>query len=66
MNPQEELNQTRFEHIINLLIMYKKENREKDVYLSDKSLKEALQWFQGNISSLVDQGFVDPTFINDK
>ena len=66
MNQQEELNQTRFEHIINLLIMYKQENKEKDVSLSERSMKEALQWFQGNVSSLIDQGYVDPNLIKQK
>ena len=34
--------------------MFKQENREKDVSLSEKSINEALKWFQGNVSSLMD------------
>tara|TARA_Y100000590_G_scaffold470621_1_gene667033 strand:- start:4925 stop:5122 length:198 start_codon:yes stop_codon:yes gene_type:complete len=64
MNKYEELNQTRFEHMLNLLIVYKQENKEKDVYLSEHSIKEALQWFQKNISSLSDRGYIDPSILN--
>ena len=54
MGKQERLVQERFEQLINVLIMFKQENREKDVSLSEKSINEALQWFQGNVSSLMD------------
>ena len=45
--------QERFEQLIEVLVMYKQEHREINVTLSDKSIKEALQWFQGNISELM-------------
>ena len=35
-----ELTQKQFEHIIDLLILYKQINPKKDVYLSEKSIKE--------------------------
>ncbi len=54
MGKQERLVQERFEQLINVLIMFKQENREKDVSLSEKSINEALKWFQGNVSSLMD------------
>ena len=54
MGKQERLILERFEQLINVLIMFKQENREKDVSLSEKSINEALQWFQGNVSSLME------------
>jgi len=53
MPKQERMIQERFEQLIEVLVMYKQEHREKDVYLTDKSINEALQWFQGNVSSLM-------------
>ena len=54
MNKQERMVQERFEQLINVLIMFKQEHKDKDVYLSEKSINEALKWFQGNVSSLID------------
>jgi hypothetical protein len=45
----EELLQLKFEQTINLLIMYKQENPQLDVYLSEKSVKEAVQWYKNKI-----------------
>ncbi len=42
----EELMQLKFEQTINLLIMYKQENPQLDVYLNEKSMKEAVQWYK--------------------
>ena len=42
----ENLNQEQFEHIINCLILYKQFNRNKEVYLNEKSIKEALLFMQ--------------------
>jgi hypothetical protein len=53
MPKQERMIQERFEQLIEVLVMYKQEHREKDVYLTDQSINEALQWFQGNVSSLM-------------
>ena len=54
MSKQERMVQERFEQLINVLIMFKQEHREKDVYLSETSINEALQWFQGNVSTLME------------
>jgi hypothetical protein len=54
MPKQERMIQERFEQLIEVLVMYKQEHREKDVYLSEKSINEALKWFQGNVSSLME------------
>ena len=35
------ITQEQFEHIIDLLILYKQLNPNKDVYLNEKSLKDA-------------------------
>ena len=40
----ENISQEQFEHIINLLIVYKQLNPNKDVYLSEKSVKDALSF----------------------
>tara|TARA_B110000285_G_scaffold231301_2_gene299706 strand:- start:42 stop:203 length:162 start_codon:yes stop_codon:yes gene_type:complete len=42
----DELMAMKFEQTINILIMYKQEHSEKDVYLSEKSLKEAIKWYK--------------------
>tara|TARA_B100001094_G_C18112729_1_gene762165 strand:- start:677 stop:892 length:216 start_codon:yes stop_codon:yes gene_type:complete len=54
MGKQERMIQERFEQLINVLIMFKQEHRDKDVFLSEKSINEALKWFQGNVSSLME------------
>ena len=54
MSKQERMIQERFEQLINVLIMFKQEHRDKDVSLSEKSINEALKWFQGNVSSLME------------
>jgi len=54
MSKYERSIQERFEQLIEVLVMYKQEHREKDVSLSDKSINEAIQWFQGNLSSLME------------
>ena len=53
MSKQERMIQERFEQLIEVLIMYKQEHVNKDVSLSDKSINEAVEWFQGNLSSLM-------------
>ena len=49
MNNNEEFMQMKFEQTINLLIMYKKDNPEKDVFLSEKSVKKAVEWYKNKI-----------------
>jgi len=38
--------QKQFEQYIELLIMYKKCNLDKDVYITIESLNDALKWYQ--------------------
>ena len=40
----ENLTQEQFEHIIDIIIVYKQANPKKDVYLNEKCLKEALNF----------------------
>ena len=40
----ENISQEQFEHIIELLILYKQLNPTKDVYLSEYSLKQAIKF----------------------
>ena len=54
MSKEERMIQERFEQLIEVLIMYKQSNSEKDVFLSEKSISDALQWFQGNLSSIME------------
>ena len=42
----ENINQEQFEHIIDILIVYKQLNPKKDVYLSENSVKEAINFMQ--------------------
>jgi hypothetical protein len=39
------LTDVQFNHFLEVLIQYKKCNPEKDVYLSEKSIQEAIQFF---------------------
>lgn len=54
MSKHERMIQERFEQLINVLTMFKQEHRDKEVYLSEKSINEALKWFQGNVSTLME------------
>tara|TARA_B100000035_G_C20788088_1_gene459927 strand:+ start:464 stop:646 length:183 start_codon:yes stop_codon:yes gene_type:complete len=38
----ENLSDEQLEHIINILFIYKQANKKKDVYLNEKSIKEAI------------------------
>tara|TARA_A100001015_G_scaffold237635_1_gene270287 strand:+ start:286 stop:468 length:183 start_codon:yes stop_codon:yes gene_type:complete len=38
----ENLTNEQFEHILNLLIVYKQTHKNKNVYLNEKSIKEAI------------------------
>lgn len=42
----ENINQEQFEHIIDILIVYKQFNPKKNVYLSENSVKEAINFMQ--------------------
>ena len=51
----EELLQMKFEQTINLLIMYKQENPEKDVFLIKKDVKKATEWYKNKILKNINQ-----------
>jgi hypothetical protein len=53
MTKQERMIQERFEKMIEILILYKQENQNKDVFLSDKCVAEAVNWFQKNMGDLI-------------
>ena len=44
----ENIPQEQFEHILNLLIVYKQSNKDKVVCLNEKSIKEAI-YFMNNM-----------------
>ncbi len=44
--------QAQFEHIIDLLIMYKQMNLNKEVYLNENSIKEAILYIKKNSEKL--------------
>ena len=44
----DKLSDVQFNHILEVLIYFKKCNHEKDVYLNENSIKEALQYFMKN------------------
>ena len=48
----EKIPQEQFEHIIDLLIMYKQMNRNKEVYLNENSIKEAILYIKKNSEKL--------------
>ena len=45
--------QERFEQIIDILIIYKKENPGKDVYLTEKTMGEAIKWYQEKLFKIL-------------
>ncbi len=45
--------QERFEQLIEVLVLYKQSNPMIEVSLSEKSINEAIKWFQGNLSGLM-------------
>ena len=44
----DKLSDVQFNHILEVLIYFKKCNPDKDVYLNENSIKEALQYFMKN------------------
>ena len=53
MSKQERMIQERFEQLINILIFYKQENNEKDIYLSEKSINDAVKYYQTKMSPML-------------
>lgn len=49
---REEILQLKFEQSIELLVLYKQQNPNKNVYLSEKSLSESIKWYQNYIDTM--------------
>ena len=49
----DEMMQMKFEQTINLLIMYKQQNPNIDVYLTEKNITKAIKWYQTNFTSML-------------
>jgi hypothetical protein len=55
MSKQEKMIQEKFERMIDILILYKQTNKDEDVFLSEKSINKAIQWFQKNLTNTINQ-----------
>jgi len=53
MSKQELIQQNRFEQLINIMIMYKQQNPNIDVYLTEKNITKAIKWYQTNFTSML-------------
>ena len=53
MSKQERMIEERFEQLINILILYKQENKEKDVFLSEKCVNEAVKYYQTQMAPII-------------
>ena len=53
MSKQERMVQDRFEQMINILIFYKQENKDLDVYLSEKCVNDAVNFYQKKMSPIL-------------
>ena len=53
MSKQERMVQDRFEQMINILIFYKQENKDLDVYLSEKCVNDAVNFYQKKMSTIL-------------
>jgi len=53
--PLDKLTQQQFDHIIDLLILYKQTHPKKEVYLNEKCIHEALTFMQTGGKDLADQ-----------
>jgi len=51
----ERLDQKQFEHALDVLILYKQTCPKKNVYINDKSVKEAFAFMQTHGKDLADQ-----------
>lgn len=51
----DKLSQEQFEHILELLIMYKQLNNKKEVSLSEKSIKDAFKFMSNEGKELAEQ-----------
>ena len=53
MSKQELIQQNRFKQLINIMIMYKQQNPNIDVYLTEKNITKAIKWYQSNFTSML-------------
>ena len=53
MTKQELIQQNRFEQLINIMIMYKQQKPNIDVYLTEKNITKAIKWYQSNFTSML-------------
>jgi len=51
----ENLSEEQFEHILNLLIVYKQSNPKKDVYLNEQCIREALDFMKNHGKEFADK-----------
>ena len=51
----EKLTQKQFEHILDILILYKKLNKNKNIYLSEKSIMGALDFMNNQGKDIANQ-----------
>ena len=51
----EKLNDEQFEQLLNILILYKQLNKNKNVYLNETSIKEAIQFMNSQGKDLASQ-----------
>ena len=51
---QQQIPQEQFERILTLLITYKQQNTSKDVFLSEQSIHEAVQWYTTTFKNMMD------------
>ena len=51
----DKISQEQFEHILNVLIVYKQSNKDKDVYLNEKSIKEAFHFMNNYGKEMANQ-----------
>tara|TARA_B110000208_G_C11790262_1_gene437204 strand:+ start:1748 stop:1939 length:192 start_codon:yes stop_codon:yes gene_type:complete len=47
--------QKQFEQQLELLIIYKQSNQNKDVYLTETSLNDAMKWYNETFSKIKEQ-----------
>ena len=53
MSKQERMVQDRLEQMINILIFYKQEYKDFDVYLSEKCVNDAVNFYQKKMSPIL-------------
>ena len=57
MSKKDLIQQNRFEQLINIMILYKQQNPNIDVYLTERNITKAIKWYQSNITSILSESF---------